>query len=473
VRIGFLNPQGNFDQTDSHWTEHPDFGGQLVYVKEVGLALARLGVRVDILTRRIEDPAWPEFAGAVDHYDERPENLRIVRIPCGGKGFIEKERLWPHLDEWVAGIATFYGDAPPDFFTGHYADGGYAGVCLKKRTGIGFTFTGHSLGAQKLDKLGMDPANADTLEQRFHFSRRIAAERLSMLECYRIITSTVQERMEQYAHPLYESAVDSDDDDRFATIPPGVNTRIFHANDDPGDNHAVASLTARLSDPGLPRIIVSSRLDEKKNILGAVRAYCGSADLRRRARLALYIRGIDHPFEEIEKLPAAERAVLEPILRLIDESGARGEVDFVNVRSQGTLAASYRFFARRGSVFVLSSFYEPFGLAPIEAGACGLAVVATENGGPTEIFADGSGVLVDPADPVAIAAGIDRALADQRGYAERVQHRVQSTYTWDRTAQGYLSVIKDTGGTAHGLREETLKLDASARLARYLAAARH
>ena len=32
MHILFFNPQGNFDKTDSYMTEHPDFGGQLVYV---------------------------------------------------------------------------------------------------------------------------------------------------------------------------------------------------------------------------------------------------------------------------------------------------------------------------------------------------------------------------------------------------------------------------------------------------------
>ena len=50
MHLVFLNPQGNFDQHDSHLTEHPDFGGQLVYVKEISLALTRLGHRVDIVT---------------------------------------------------------------------------------------------------------------------------------------------------------------------------------------------------------------------------------------------------------------------------------------------------------------------------------------------------------------------------------------------------------------------------------------
>ena len=46
--IVFLNPQGNFDKNDSFWTEHPDFGGQLVYVKELALAMGELGHKVDM-----------------------------------------------------------------------------------------------------------------------------------------------------------------------------------------------------------------------------------------------------------------------------------------------------------------------------------------------------------------------------------------------------------------------------------------
>ena len=55
MHIAFLNPQGNFDPEDSHLTEHPDFGGQLVYVKEVACAMAEMGHKVDILTRRVLD----------------------------------------------------------------------------------------------------------------------------------------------------------------------------------------------------------------------------------------------------------------------------------------------------------------------------------------------------------------------------------------------------------------------------------
>lgn len=56
MRVAFFNPQGNFDPEDSYWTTHPDFGGQLVYVKEVAYELAEKGINIDIFTRRIVDP---------------------------------------------------------------------------------------------------------------------------------------------------------------------------------------------------------------------------------------------------------------------------------------------------------------------------------------------------------------------------------------------------------------------------------
>jgi len=182
MRFAFINPQGNFDPKDSYWTEHPDFGGQLVYVKELALAMAELGHQVDIFTRRIVDPKWPEFAAPLDGYADQP-NVRIVRIPFGGNSFLAKEDLWPYLgSEFVPGIIAFYWQDGhlPDAVTAHYGDGGLTAAIFRQQSGIPFTFTAHSLGAQKMDKLHASPANLEALNARFHFAHRIRAERISM-----------------------------------------------------------------------------------------------------------------------------------------------------------------------------------------------------------------------------------------------------------------------------------------------------
>jgi len=468
MHVVFINPQGNFDARDSYLTEHPDFGGQLVYVKEVAIAMAQLGHRVDIVTRRMEDPEWPEFNGETEFYGNHPGNPRIVRIACGGTRFLPKEKLWPHLSEFVDNLVAYYGDDLPEFVTSHYADGGYCAALFQKKSGIGFTFTGHSLGAQKLDKLGTNLQNLESMEARYHFSERIAAERLAMEYAAKIITSTNQERREQYAHPLYAGVVNVDDDKKFSVIPPGVNLAIFSRDGQQHDKSFHEKLSLKVGKEPKPWILVSSRLDEKKNIKGVVDAYVGDKTLQQKAGLAICVRGVEDPFRDMRTLSDEEQKVLQPILISIDQAGLRKQVIFLDIRSQAELAATYRFFAALRSVFALTAFYEPFGLAPIEAAATGLVCVATKNGGPSEIFADGSGELVDPFDSSDIARGLNAALDNASTLSEKGYQRVISSYTWNRTAEGYLRAIEEVLGCNEMTSIEGLSLVDDQRILSYL-----
>ncbi|MEA2178714.1 MAG: L-malate glycosyltransferase [Solirubrobacteraceae bacterium] len=96
--------------------------------------------------------------------------------------------------------------------------------------------------------------------------------------------------------------------------------------------------------------------------------------------------------EELERL-ASDLGVGERVLFL----GARDDVPDV-------LAAA--------DVALVPSWEEPFGRVVIEAMAMGVAVVATEVGGPREILSAGGGVLVAPRAPEAWAAAITRLLDD-------------------------------------------------------------
>ncbi|MFQ5543850.1 MAG: glycosyltransferase [Nitrospiria bacterium] len=468
MHIIFLNPQGNFDQNDSFWTEHPDFGGQLVYVKEICIALAKLGVKVDIVTRRIDDSDWPQFSKVFDTYTGHEENLRIVRIDCGGPKFLNKEQLWEHLDAFTDNIISFYGDAFPDFATAHYGDGGYCGVLLKKKAGLDFSFTGHSLGAQKLGKLGMTLENFDRMNQRYHFSKRIVAENLSMRHASQIITSTSQERFEQYAHPLYQNAVDVDNPSKFSVIPPGVNTRVFNCDKSKADTPIFQAIEDKLKERKKPSIILSSRLDVKKNMIGVVKAYALSKQLQTKANLCIFIRGVDDPYSDISGLKSSEQQILQPILDIIIQNKLRDKVFFLDIRSQKELAATYRYFAALGSLFALTAFYEPFGLAPIEAAACGLAVVATKNGGPSEVFEDGSGILVDPFDEKEIAEGLLKGIERYHHYSELGVERVKTKYTWEKTAEAYLEVIQECTQSPQDNRFFVSELNGTEQIRRYL-----
>ncbi|MCZ7572092.1 MAG: glycosyltransferase [Ardenticatenaceae bacterium] len=465
MQLAFLNPQGNFDAADSYWTEHPDFGGQLVYVKEVALALGQMGHRVDIVTRQIVDSAWPEFAGGEDRYPDAP-NVRILRLPAGPPQFLPKEQLWPHLAEWVDRLLAFYDDEGSVLaaYTTHYGDGGLAGALIQARRGTPFTFTGHSLGAQKMDKLHATPKTLAELDQRFHFKERIMAERVAMNRAGIVITSTAQERFEQYGHPAYRGAVDPTNDARFRVVPPGANLRIFNPTPGPADavvSERIASAIVRdiaTQRRRLPLIIASSRLDRKKNLTGLVEAFVATPELRALANLALVVRGLENPLTQRDQLHGEERAILDEIAAAVAAQGAEGIVTSFPLNSQEELAAGYRIAAADGGVFALTALYEPFGLAPLEAMACGLPAVVTRNGGPSEsMVEDGRefGVLVDPTDPIDIARGLRRLLADEAVWDEfrrAGMERVESRYTWERTAAGYLAAVETllAGGGAPG-----------------------
>lgn len=459
MRIAFLNPQGNFDAGDSYWTEHPDFGGQLVYVKELSLALGRLGHSVDILTRRIIDASWHGFESELDAYPGAPQ-VRIVRLPCGGECFLRKEKLWPCLGtEWVPNIQGFYRreGTKPDAATAHYGDGGLAAAIWQANGGPRYTFTAHSLGAQKLDRLlASSGSSLAELDAQYHFARRLVAERLSMNHAAKIITSTRQEQMEQYSHRAYDGAVDAGDECRFAVIPPGVNTRIFGAEvQGPDDDRVISfveSMLARDIDGSrleLPAVICSSRLDPKKNHVGLVQAFATNPELLAASNLLIIVRGAED-IHSRAGFTASESAVLDEIVAVCERHNLWGKISAFSLESQAELAAAYRHLSRRRSVFALTALYEPFGLAPLEAMAAGLPALVTCEGGPSESLYDENtgeefGVLVDPKDPGKIAAGLLRLVGSQSewtAFEHKARHRVLSRYTWERTAAGYLEVIE-------------------------------
>jgi sucrose-phosphate synthase len=456
MHIGFLNPQGNFDKNNSHITEHADFGGQLIYVRQVAKAMAQKGHKVDIITRQIIDQDWPEFASSFDAYPD-VENVRIIRLPAGPKEFLPKELLWPHLvSNWVPNILKFYQEQGglPDAMTAHYGDGGLCGVLIEDKTGVPFTFTAHSLGAQKMDKFEVTPENLAKIDEQFHFKYRIIAERLSMNRSAINITSTRQERFEQYSHPAYHGAVDPDNDNRFAVIPPGVDFSVFGIEARSQNEEATYQLIQeRLarditeSRRDLPAILASSRLAIKKNLLGLVQAFAQSEKLQEQANLVLLTAGLDDPLREQANDDVAE-AVLTSIREVVKENNLWGKISAFGVPDQKALGASYRFMAKRHSVFALTALYEPFGLAPLEAAAAGLPVVVTKNGGPSESLRDADreyGVLVDPEDPADIARGLERVICDTQEweyFAQAGQQRVLKCYTWEATAENYLNLIE-------------------------------
>ncbi len=433
MRIIFVNPQGNFDSKDSRLSSHPDFGGQIVYVKEVAIAMEKMGIDVDIVTRKIEDPKWPEFSSEFDGYPGT--NVRIVRIGFGPPEFLPKERLWPYLGEFAKKMADFYKKEGLDFITTHYGDGGISGSMLSKYLKVPFSFTAHSLGAQKMDKLGVNEENFSHFDEIYNFSARILAEGISMKSSAFNVVSTRMEQFEQYGHKLYKDYIDVNDT-RFKVIPPGVNARIF--NTDSADDKKIEEKIKKFSRTR-PLIIISSRLDPKKNHISVVKAYAGSS-LKERYDLLIVTNGFENPYEN-----DYDNTVIKGIVDFVIKNNLKSKVHFINIENQKDLASLYRAASRNYSFFVSMALYEPFGLAIIEAMACGLPVIATKNGGPTEIIREGEGLLADPENIDEIKTQMEK-LTDYQLYMKIRTNgikRVKTSYTWESTAKGYLENIQN------------------------------
>ncbi len=115
-------------------------------------------------------------------------------------------------------------------------------------------------------------------------------------------------------------------------------------------------------------------------------------------------------------LAGFKRWSFEKELAPIGELGLEGRVKYVGYVPDEELAALYS----AAECLALPSWYEGFGIPIVEAMACGCPVVTSGGRHAAPEVAGGAALLVDPADPESIAAGLNRVLDDRTLRAELV-----------------------------------------------------
>jgi glycosyltransferase involved in cell wall biosynthesis len=134
-------------------------------------------------------------------------------------------------------------------------------------------------------------------------------------------------------------------------------------------------------------------------------------------------------------LIVGDGAERRPLERLASTLGVGAVTEFVGAVPHDRIPD----YLRRFSVYVAPSVHEEsFGVAVLEASACGVPVIASKVGGLPEVVQDGmTGVLVPPADHVALADAIEGLLTNgtlRRQMGEQGRRFVHDSYAWDTTA---------------------------------------
>ncbi|MDT8282871.1 MAG: glycosyltransferase, partial [Gammaproteobacteria bacterium] len=431
-----------------------DTGGQTKYVVEL---LRELGEWAEVeqavlLTRRIVD------AGISEDYSEPVERLsdktRIIRIDCGEEGYLPKEALWDSLDNFADNALEYLTSQErlPDIIHSHYADAGYVCKRISLQLNIPLIHTGHSLGRSKRKQLLAGGMKRDIIEQRYNISRRIDAEEEVLGTAEYIITSTRQEIVEQYGMYDYYQP------ERMKVIPPGTDLEKFYPpQGDEHDSVIYHDISRFLQAPDKPIILALSRPDHRKNINTLVEAYGESEELQQLANLLIIAGNRD----EIRDMDSGIQDVLTEIFLSIDCYDLYGKVAYPKHHGSEEVPVIYRLTAASGGVFVNPALTEPFGLTLIEAAASGLPIVATEDGGPTDIIDNcHNGYLVDPLDKHAIVEMLLKVLDDRDNWKQLARNGIDGVrqhYSWHSHAEKYLKLIRPLADRSESISRIELK----------------
>jgi len=175
-----------------------------------------------------------------------------------------------------------------------------------------------------------------------------------------------------------------------------------------------------------PYIFFIGRLEEKKNIIGMIRAY---AFLRKEKNIKHQFLlagkpgfGYDVIEKEIDNLPGE----IKKDIKLL---GYIKEADYVKKLQEA-------------DIFLFTTFFEGFGMPIIEAMACGTPVITSNRTSMPEI-AGNAAILVDPNNSLQIAAAMSKVIhSDGLKKSLILKGRVRSKiFSWEKAAKKTLEVI--------------------------------
>ncbi len=356
-----------------------DAGGQNVHVAALAGGLVERGHDVTVFSRR--------DATSVPVRVRAPEGYVVEHVPAGPPSDVPKDELLQYMPAFGDYLAERWRAEPYDVVHAHFWMSGLAAVQAARTTGVPVLQTFHALGTVKKRHQGAQDTSPPT---------RLALERSLCRSVDHVIATCSDEVTELRAMGL--------PDDRATVIPCGVDTDAFRP------------LLVTRGDR--PVLLVIGRIVERKGVGNVIEA------LAKLPGVELMIGGGPSP-DLLDTDPDIAR-----LRRLAEHHAVADRVRFLGSVGRADVPA----LMSRADLVVAVPWYEPFGIVPVEAMACGRPVVGSAVGGLLDTIVPGvTGELVRPRRPDLLAPVLRDLLADpgrRAAYGRAGRARAVDTYQW-------------------------------------------
>lgn len=378
-----------------------DSGGQNVYVAELARQLVKEAFEVDIFTRCDDASLQPVVQWV--------QGVRIIHVKAGPALILPKEEIFDFMPEFAGSMLAFIGQEglTYDLIHAHFWMSAFVASILKSRLKIPFVITFHALAYTRLAW----QKNEDRFPQE-----RFEIEKDMVSEADQLIAVCPQDREDLISH--YGA-----DPEKITIIPCGFNPEEFYP---------VNKILARmvLGIEGSEKIILQlGRMVERKGIDNVIRALGILKKEKKQVPRLLIVGG------ETDNPALDQSAEMKRLRLLTDSLDLDAAVSFMGRKSRDTL----KYFYSAADIFITTPWYEPFGITPLEAMACGTPVIGSDVGGiKFSVRHNETGLLVEPREPAVLAGQISTLLAQPVNlsrFAENGRSRSAALFTWKEVAR--------------------------------------
>lgn len=375
-----------------------DSGGQNVYVTEVARCLTQWGYEVDIYTRRT--------SAAIEEVVQFEEHIRIIHVTAGPAGPLPKEELFMYMDEFSEQVLNFIDEQELQYelVHAHFWLSGMVAMELKRNLNIPFVITFHALGAVRRLHQGTNdkfPQQRERIEQEiiWHADKIIA-------EC----PNDMKDFMQYYNAPQ----------EKLEIIPCGYSPNdFFPINKQRAKNkldlHADNQYILQLG-----RIVPRKGIDNVIEAFGIVHEQIPNL------RLLIVGGQLNDPDTVLE---------ITRLKHLSIEKGVEEKVIFVGNKEREEL----KYYYSAAEIFITTPWYEPFGITPLEAMACGTPVIGSDVGGISfTVRNNETGRLIPPQKSDELARNLLELLDNQSvldAMSQKAIQHVWRSFTWERVSE--------------------------------------